>query len=83
MRRGAWSEPVTFETQRLGQYRTIISAEEAAGILMGEWPIEDGSALRAACEACLDALEGRGDPEVARSAFLRAADEANVFIRDA
>ena len=82
MKRGQWSEPVTFETQRRGQYRTIASAEEAAGVLIGQWPREDGKALRKACKACLDALEGLGDAEAARRAFLRAADEAKVHICD-
>lgn len=82
MRRGAWSEPVTFETQHIGQYRTIASAEEAAGVLMGQWPREDGKALRKACKACLDALEGRAAPEAARKAFLSAALEAGVFVRE-
>lgn len=82
MKRGQWNEPVTFETRRLGQYRTIASAEEAAGVLLGLWPLEDGKALRKACKACLDALEGRSNPETARRAFLKAAAEADVFIRE-
>ena len=83
MKRGRWNKPITFETMRLGQYRTIASAEEAAGVLIGQWPREDGKALRKACEACLDALEGKKDPNLARRAFLKAAEEAEVFIKAA
>ena len=83
MKRGQWNEPVTFETMRLGQYRTITSAEEAAQVLLGQWPREDGKALRKACQVCLDVLEGKEDPNAARKAFLKAAAEASVFIRTA
>jgi hypothetical protein len=74
-------EPVTFETSKLGQYRTIASASEAAHALTGSWPIEDGKALRKACETCLAVLEGKEAPDAARKAFLRAAKEARVFVR--
>lgn len=78
---GRWSEPVTFETQRLGQYRTISSAAEAARVLLDEWPTDNGKAYTKAKAACLAALAGDGDAEAARQAFLRAADEADIFIR--
>jgi hypothetical protein len=81
MDQGRWEEPVTFETQRLGQYRTITSTAEAARVLVEEWPIETGKELKRAKAACLAALAGKGDPDEARKAFLRAAKEAGVFIR--
>ncbi|MCD1264091.1 hypothetical protein B5M44_04015 [Shinella sumterensis] len=82
MRAGLWAEPVTFETLTLGVYRTISSASEAAGILLYHWPTDEGPAFKAAQEICLAALEGKVDPEESRHAFLLAADEAGVFIRD-
>lgn len=81
MQRGKWSEPITFETMKLGQYRTINSASEAAHVLMGAWLIADGRALRKACDACLAALEGKETPEAACKAFIRAAEETDVFVR--
>ncbi|WP_411037526.1 DUF982 domain-containing protein [Shinella sp. BYT-45] len=81
MDNGRWEEPITFETQRLGQYRTIASAAEAARALVEDWPVDTGEALAEARETCLAVLEGKKKPEAARMAFLRAAAEADVFIR--
>ena len=82
MNRGHWAEPVTFETQKLGVYRTIASAEEAARALLTDWPAQSGPAFMEAQKACLAVLEGRKAPEAAREAFLAAAEEAGVFVRD-
>lgn len=79
---GRWEEPITFETEKLGQYRTISSAAEAARALGDDWPAETGKALRAARETCLAVLEGKAEPAAARKAFVDAAEEAGVFIRD-
>lgn len=81
MNRGNWDEPVTIETMKLGHYRTISTTEEAARVLTGDWPIEHGEALLDACRVCMDVLEGKKEPEAAREAFLKAAEEAGVFIR--
>ena len=82
MKRGQWNKPVTYETLTLGVYRTITSAEEADRVLLDEWPTDEGKAYTQAKAACLAALAGDGDAETARKAFLQAADEADVFIRD-
>jgi hypothetical protein len=81
METGRWEEPITFETEKLGQYRTISSTAEAAHVLMGQWPVETGKSLMAAQETCLAVLEGKKKPAAARKAFLKAAEEAGVFIR--
>jgi hypothetical protein len=81
MDQGHWKQPVTFETRTLGQFRTISSTAEAARALLGLWPREDGRALRKACRTCFAVLEGRETPEAARKAFLKAAEEAHVFVR--
>lgn len=78
---GRWNEPVTFETQRLGQYRTVTSTEEAARALLTDWPVQSGHAFMKAQKACLAVLEGRKKPADAREAFLKAADEPEVFVR--
>lgn len=81
METGRWEEPVTFETGKLGQYRTISSTAEAAHILMSQWPRANGKAYARARETCLAVLEGRKQAHAAREAFLKAAAEASVFIR--
>ena len=81
METGRWEEPITFETNKLGKYWTVTSTAEAARALMDRWPAETGEALFAAQETCLAVLEGKAEPAAAREAFLRAAEEAGVFIR--
>jgi len=76
-----WNNTITFETQRLGRYRTIGSAAEALRALSEDWPTDAGDALTIAQETCQAALDGDMDPEAAREAFLAAAEEAGVFIR--
>lgn len=78
---GRWNEPVTFETQTLGVYLTISSAAEAARVLLEEWPADEGEAFLKAKAACLAVMAGDAAPEESRRAFLRAADEADVFVR--
>jgi Arc/MetJ-type ribon-helix-helix transcriptional regulator len=77
-----WDVPVTFETRRLGQFRTVASTSEAARALLEDWPEEENEATTEAMEVCLTVLEGNGDPAAARDAFIKAAEEAGVFIRD-
>lgn len=81
MERGYWSRPVTFETLTLGVCRTIASTQEAARVLLEEWPVDEGAAWAEAQDKCLAALEGDLDHEEARKAFLNAAEEAGIFVR--
>lgn len=81
MNEGSWEEPITFETMKLGQYRTITSAAEAAHVLVTQWPFRTGRAYRKAQKTCIAVLEGDAEPAAAREAFLNAAEEAGVFIR--
>lgn len=78
---GRWEETVTFETMRLGEYRVVASTAEAAHILVTQWPVRTGRAYRKARVTCLAALEGKQKPQAARQAFLKAAQEAGVFVR--
>ncbi len=77
-----WNKPVTFQTGMIGQYRTIDSTSEAALTLLNRWPTDNGKKLIAAKQICLAVLEGREEPIKARKAFLKAAEEAHVFVRD-
>ncbi|MBX5213977.1 DUF982 domain-containing protein [Rhizobium sp. NLR10a] len=51
---------------------------EAAGILIRDWPSDDGEEYVAAVKACVDAISGRIAPEQFREALLRAADAAGI-----
>lgn len=78
---GSWNIAVTFGTRRVGQFRTVTSTSEASLALLEDWPTEQSKATTEAMEACLAVLEGNGDPAVAREAFIKAAEEAGVFLR--
>lgn len=82
MNRGYWNRPITLETMTLGMYRTISSTAEAARVLLDDWPVDEGASFLSAKSLCLAALEGVIDHEEARQAFLKAAEEAGVFVRD-
>ncbi|WP_145925877.1 DUF982 domain-containing protein [Shinella sp. HZN7] len=42
---GYWNPPVTIDTSKLGRNQSVSSAAEAALILLGEWPVDEGDAL--------------------------------------
>jgi hypothetical protein len=80
MARQWWNEPITIESRQIGKYLTINSTERAAHYMLEEWPREEsGEVFEAAKRAQLDALEGKGSVDYARSAFIAAAQEAGIF----
>lgn len=76
-----WSKGVELEIHGPGKYRNVLSTREAAELLLMNWPVEGGEAHLLARRACLAVLEGEEQPEVARQAFIKAAEEAGIFIR--
>ncbi len=59
----------------------IGSAREAAETLLYRWPEgPETRKRRAAREAALKALEGRGTAEVARKALIAAAKEDRIYM---
>lgn len=82
MRRGHWDKPVTYEEDDRGGYRTIRNTEEAARALLLKWPVDRGVEFFEAQRVCLAVMEGDRPAEDARTAFLKAAAEAGIFIRD-
>jgi hypothetical protein len=76
--------PVIVEISTIGRRRGVRSVREAAELLVGDWPAEKrDTAWRNACEAAHAALAGTGsDAASARTAFIRAAKEARIFVRE-
>ena len=73
---------VVVKTSHVGQLRDINSVRDAAEALAGDWPMKRSRpAYRAAIRACHDALAGKVTPEVARQAFIAAAQEVGIFVR--
>lgn len=80
--RGEWSQPVEVELGSIGAYRVVGDTAQAAEALLYRWPVHKGKAYTAAKRICLTVLEGEGAPDDAREAFLSAAKEAAVTVRE-
>lgn len=77
-----WSRPISFQTNRSGDMQTITNTSEAVAALDSVWPITRGRTLRTAKRTCQQVLKGKKPPSEARNAFIAAAVEANVYVRE-
>lgn len=77
----SWNQGVELELHGVGSYRMVKSTEDAARALLAHWPRGKGKAYQAAQQACLDALEGKVAPVLARLAFMAAARASRIHIR--
>jgi hypothetical protein len=76
--------PVVIETNLPGRLRRIGSAKEAAEYLLRGWPeLGRGKRFLTALEAFRNAVTGEGQVEPARKAFIAAAKEVGIFVREA
>jgi adenosine/AMP kinase len=67
----------------LGQYRVINTVEEAAETLLDRWPEDEyGQAFEQALETCVKAMNDQAAPEAVRAALIKAAEEAEIGVRD-
>jgi hypothetical protein len=72
------------DRRRAGSVHNTGSVQEAAEILVAShWPRPRGPRHREAATACLQALAGEINPEIARLAFMAAAAEAGILIGEA
>lgn len=76
-----WQKPVTIEHGKAGRMRVISSTSEAGALLLLDWPQQGGAEHLLAHIACLAVLEGEMPPEHASAAFIKACEEAGVFIQ--
>lgn len=79
-----WEKGVELELHGIGKYRTVRTTEDAAHCLVRYWPVEDGKAYMAAQRRCLAALKDRLSTrkcDAARQAFIDAAEEADIYVR--
>jgi hypothetical protein len=77
-----WSKPVTLAIEGPGLYTTISNATEASWAMIEDWPLEDGPALDRALEVCAAVATGKKPSEDARRAFIFAAAEAGIHVRE-
>jgi hypothetical protein len=73
---------ITVQNGETGHYRNITSVKEANEFLLHNWPKGAGIAQLAARAACLDALMGALPAEAARTAFIKATQEAGIYVAE-
>jgi hypothetical protein len=74
---------VVEDPDRAGLLRRVGSVREAAEVLLGHWPKEGrGPMFLEALRACHEALAGNRKTEGARQAFIEAALEAGIYVRE-
>ena len=74
---------VVVQTDEIGPLRAVTSVRDAAEYLADGWPTEGcGRAYKIACMICRHALAGDMAAEAARGAFIAAAQEAGLFVRE-
>ncbi|MDX0758298.1 DUF982 domain-containing protein [Sinorhizobium medicae] len=74
-----WSEAVILEGGKNRVLR-VQSTRDAFLCLKNHCPIADGDAKRDAFAACERVIEGNDEPDIARSAFIKAAEEAKFSV---
>ena len=73
---------VNVDTPNAGRVLTVASVEDALEFLHRHWPHTKGRKFNTAERACHDALEGKQTVEAARSAFIAAAKEAGIYVKE-
>jgi uncharacterized protein DUF982 len=74
---------VVEDPDRFGLLLRVGSVREAAEVLLGHWPKEGrGPMFFEALRACHEALAGDLTTKGARQAFIEAALEAGIYVRE-
>jgi hypothetical protein len=74
--------PLIVETSKPGEFRRLASVAQVAVFMMERWPEEHGPRYRTALRACTGRLTSKDDVENARRAFLAAAKEAGLVVKN-
>jgi hypothetical protein len=74
--------PLIVETSKPGEFRRLASVAQAAVFMMERWPEPHGQRYRAALQGCTGRLTSKDDLENARRAFLAAAKEADLLVKN-
>lgn len=75
-----WHSGVEISLGDIGSYHVVSSTREAALFLIESWPVRRGDAYARALKACLDVIANEETDEVARTAFIAAAEEAKIAV---
>lgn len=82
MRDVPFDVPLTVETGVAGHFLTMTRLGQAADFLLHKWPEKRGPKHREALQAIMDVLKQQKASSVAREAFIAAAKEDGVFVRE-
>lgn len=75
-------KPVVVQPGRIDRDRVVVSALDAADMLLHNWLKPDSNARHHAVRACIAVLRDGQPPRVARQAFVAAAKDARIFLGD-
>ena len=76
-------EPVTIETDQPGRLINVTNIQQVAMRLTARWPATHrGAAYQKAVKACMAHMTGRKNTQRVRAAFIEAAKEADIFVRE-
>jgi hypothetical protein len=78
----SWNKGVTLALEGPGKFTTISNLQEASWALIEDWPIEEGDALDKALLVIEAVMNGKKPAEAARLAFIAAAIEAQIEIKE-
>lgn len=78
----SWNKGVTLALEAPGTFTTIGNLQQASWALIEDWPLEEGEALDRALLVIEAAIKGRKTAEQARLAFIAAAHEAGIEVRE-
>ncbi|AYC99701.1 DUF982 domain-containing protein [Neorhizobium sp. NCHU2750] len=78
----SWNKGVTLALEEPGKFTTISTLEEASWAMIEDWPLEEGEALDKALLIFEAVMKGKKPLEAARLAFIAAAIEAGIEIKD-
>ncbi|KKX29206.1 DUF982 domain-containing protein [Rhizobium sp. LC145] len=77
-----WNKGVTLALEGPGKFTTISTIQEASWALIEDWPLDEGDALDKALLTLEQAMKGKKSAEAARLAFIAAAHEAGIEIKE-
>ena len=77
-------EVVTIETGQPGRLANITNIQQIVDRLNNNWPAahRGGVAYQRAVKACMDNITGKKNIEAVRAAFIEAAKDADIFVRE-
>ncbi|MEP7453489.1 DUF982 domain-containing protein [Phyllobacterium sp. SB3] len=74
--------PVIVESNHFGRNETIASIRDAAAFLLSGWPKKKAPLYMEARVLCYEAQSGIASVDAARLTFIKAAIEADIYVKE-